>query len=210
LNQLTDETLLGHYANGDFSAFETLYLRNKGGVYRYLSRQVHNKSQVEDLFQEVWAKVISHGQHYQQTASFKTWLYTIARNKVIDHVRHMQVVDHVIDSSIEEDEQQPQHTQSKHALGQALGPANLHQRLLQAQAIDYCLHKLPIHQLDCFLLREEAGFTAAAIAEIVNINLEAAKSRLKAGYKNLRSCLSLKLELSPGSISAVMEGKANE
>jgi RNA polymerase sigma-70 factor (ECF subfamily) len=205
---MTDEALLAQYVNGDFSAFEELYTRNKGGLYRYLSRQVHNKSLVDDLFQDVWGKVISHRQHYQANASFRTWLYTIARNKVIDHVRHIQVVNQVIQPNREDEHAasniEPQrdadlsqnHSQNL-SHGQTSQPDKLHNQLLQAQAIDFCMNKLPKHQLDCFLLKEEGGLTAAAIAEIVNINLEAAKSRLKACYKNLRSCLSLKLELSP-------------
>jgi RNA polymerase sigma-70 factor, ECF subfamily len=202
---MTDEALLAQYVDGDFSAFEELYARNKGGLYRYLSRQVHNKSLAEDLFQDVWGKVISHSQNYQQSASFRTWLYTIARNKVIDHVRHMQVVEQVIKPNCE-DEQDASNSESEgdvklsqnhgESFNQSREPDMLHNQLRQAQAIDYCMNKLPRHQLDCFLLKEEGGLTAVAIADIVDINLEAVKSRLKACYQNLRSCLSLKLELS--------------
>lgn len=222
MTQITDEALLAQYVDGDFSAFEQLYARNKGGLYRYLLRQVHNKSLVEDLFQEVWGKVISHSQNYQHSANFRTWLYTIARNKVIDHVRHMQVVDQVIKPNCE-DEQHVSNSGSEHDVnleqnhsqGFNQRPDKLHNQLLQAQAIDYCMNKLPKHQLDCFLLKEEGGLTTAAIAHIVDISLEAAKSRLKACYKNLRSCLSLKLELSPHPVEQVpakqvMEGQIND
>jgi RNA polymerase sigma-70 factor (ECF subfamily) len=216
---MTDEALLAQYVDGDFSAFEKLYARNKGGLYRYLSRQVHNKSLVEDLFQDVWGNVISHRQNYQQSASFRTWLYTIARNKVIDHVRHMQVVEQVIKPNFE-DAQQASNSESEsdvklsqnrsQGFNQTREPDKLYNQFRQAQAIDYCMNKLPKHQLDCFLLKEEGGLTAAAIADIVDINLEALKSRLKACYKNLRSCLSLKLELSSTPVKHVIEGKAND
>ena len=204
MTQTSNESLLAQYADGDFSAFEQLYQRNKGGVYRYLQRQVHDAGVVDDLFQEVWSKVVSHANRQNHNASFTTWLYTIARNKLIDHIRHVQVVNRVIDSNakpFEENENdiEAKHTESNSELAyiadHGISPENTLSQLEQAKAIDYCMKKLPKHQLDCFLLKEEAGFTAATIADITGITLEAAKSRLKACYKNLRACLTTKLEL---------------
>lgn len=208
LTQVTNESLLAQYVNGDFTAFEQLYQRNKGGVYRYLLRQVHDTSLVDDLFQDIWAKVVTHASTYQQSASFTTWLYTIARHKVIDHVRHVQVVNKVIDSQTEADVQGV--NENEHMATQVLAPENAHHQLLQAQAIEHCMQKLPAHQLDCFLLREEAGLSAPLIAQVVNINLEAAKSRLKAAYKLLRTCLSLQLELDAAQSKNQEKGNINE
>lgn len=193
LTLLTNEILLAQYVDGDFTAFEQLYQRNKGGVYRYLLRQVHDNSVVDDLFQDVWGNVVKHASNYQQSATFTTWLYTIARNKVIDHVRHLQVVNSVIDNDVGSSDDVISTVEAFES--SVLDPESAYSRVVQAQAIKDCLHKLPHHQLDCFLLREEAGLSAAAIANVVQINLEAAKSRLKACYKNLRTCLNLRLAL---------------
>jgi RNA polymerase sigma-70 factor (ECF subfamily) len=195
LDQISDEILLKQYANGDFAAFEQLYARTKGGLFRYLLRQVHNKALVEDIFQEVWGKVISHAASFQETASFKTWLYTIARNKVIDHVRHLQVADQIITSPKPHADESRADDMSEHYSSATNAPETLHKRLLDAQAIEHCLEKLPKHQLDCFLLREEAGLSAVAIADVMAVSMEATKSRIKTSYKNLRACLSLKLGL---------------
>lgn len=225
MNQATDETLLKQYANGDFAAFEQLYTRNKGGLFRYLLRQVHNKALVEDIFQEVWGKVVSNAATFQESATFKTWLYTIARNKVIDHVRHLKVVNQVMEHpfrntpntdalnnnvSNNDDYNNAQDTMS--ALADSYGsltqaPDTLHNSMRNAQAIEHCLEKLPKHQLDCFLLREEAGMTANAIAEVMSLTLEAAKSRVKTSYKNLRACLSLKLDLAIDATASQAHGR---
>jgi RNA polymerase sigma-70 factor (ECF subfamily) len=224
LHNLSDNMLVKHYAEGDIAAFEQLYLRHKGGVYRYLLRQLHTQALAEDVSQEVWGKVISNAQTYSdnivdeatknQTAnnsrgsaatqgetsqaslpSFKAWLYTIARNKVIDHARHVKVVQQVIVPAVNsnlsniDDDLPSEQNQSQGS------PEAADEQQSQATAITHCLKQLPRHQLDCFLLKEEAGFTVKMIAEITQANLEASKSRLKAAYKNLRSCLSLKLNL---------------
>ncbi len=200
LNQLTDETLMRQYAKGDFAAFELLYERNKGGLYRYLLRQLHQESLAEDIFQEVWGKVISNAESYNESAKFTTWLYKIARNKVIDHVRHINVVSKVIDSNNHHnaghtDLDEEHHSTELFMHDSSLSPEKKHLQQTQAEAIDYCLNKLPAHQLDCFLLREEGGFSLNNIAQIVNTNLEAAKSRLRVAYRNLRICLTQKMDV---------------
>ena len=211
MEELSDELLMTRYANGDFAAFEVLYLRNKGGLYRYLLRQLKQQSSAEELFQEVWSAVIDSASSYKQSAKFTTWLYRIARNKVIDQHRHLKVVDAVIaqneETKIEvaaphdmnEDRianmasesmaSDNMASESSQYASQNSSPQNEHERAVKAQAIMYCLEKLPKHQLESFLLREESGLSLNDIAQIIDVNLEAAKSRLKTAYKNLRSCL---------------------
>ncbi len=189
------------YANGDFAAFEALYLRNKGGLYRYLLRQLHDKSLVEDIFQEVWGRVISSASQYEASANFTTWLYTIARNKMIDHIRHLKLV-----SSLVVNQSSSEHTGDVNSTVEALEadnngfsqrdlPEQSIEQAAQAAAIEHCMTKLAVHHLDCFLLKEEAGLSAPEIAQVVNTGLEATKSRLRTAYKQLRECLSLKLDL---------------
>jgi RNA polymerase sigma-70 factor (ECF subfamily) len=201
VEELSDELLMTRYANGDFAAFEVLYLRNKGGLYRYLLRQLKQQSSAEELFQEVWSAVIDSASSYKQSAKFTTWLYRIARNKVIDQHRHLKVVDAVIAQNeetkievaaphdINEDRIANMASESSQYASQNSSPQNEHERAVKAQAIMYCLEKLPKHQLESFLLREESGLSLNDIAQIIDVNLEAAKSRLKTAYKNLRSCL---------------------
>ena len=72
--QETDEILMQRYALGDFAAFEQLYQRHKGGLYRYFLRQLGNHALAEDLFQDIWSKVISQAPKYKIKAKFSTWL----------------------------------------------------------------------------------------------------------------------------------------
>ena len=188
-SEIADEALLQRYAQGDFGAFEQLYQRHKGGLYRYFLRQLGNTSLAEDLFQDIWGKVISQAAQYQPTAKFSTWLYTLAQHKLIDHVRHLKVVDKVIDSD----------SQAEDVSGwgavelQAMAPEQLYQQDHAKQVLKYCIAKLPLVQRECFLLKEEAGLSLEAIAEVVSANYEACKSRLRYACDNLRQCIQRKL-----------------
>lgn len=174
MKNTSDEELIRRYGEGDIDAFSTLYSRHKGGLYRYLLRQIKDQSSAEDVFQEVWSAVIRTAGEYVATAKFSTWLYTLARNKVIDRARHLKVVE----TFAQTDSQQ---TTEEGEL--------FIQRQQQKVALKKCLDKLPAVQLDCFLLKEEGNLSVKEIAQVVDSNVEAAKSRIRYAYKNLRECL---------------------
>jgi RNA polymerase sigma-70 factor (ECF subfamily) len=187
---VTDEELMQRFSKGEYEAFEVLYQRHKGGLYRYFLRQVNEQSKAEDLFQDIWSQVIASASRYSEKAKFTTWLYTMAKNKLVDHIRHVKVVTKVIDeqcdwqeSDVELNVKQSQVNQTEKSFESSH----------QADAIKHCVGKLPQHQLDCFLLKEEAGMQISDIAEMMNSGLEATKSRLRYAYKNLRECLQHKL-----------------
>jgi RNA polymerase sigma factor, sigma-70 family len=75
------------YRNGDTRAFELLYARHKGPLYRYLQRTCRSKEVANDLFQEVWGKVIASCERYEARAQFTTFLYRIAHNCAVDYFR---------------------------------------------------------------------------------------------------------------------------
>lgn len=183
----SDEALMLRYAQGDFGAFETLYKRHKGGVYRYFMRQLANPALAEDLFQECWGKVISHAVQYQIKAKFTTWLYTLAKHLLIDHLRHLKVVDKVIESSEESGL-----NLSLDSAFHSLSPEAKLQEHHVAMALLSCVEDLPLVQRECFLLKEETGLSLQDIAIIVNANFDACKSRLRYAYQHLRECVTAK------------------
>ena len=188
LDHYNDEELMQMYSRGDFQAFEVLYGRHKGGLYRYFTRQTANVSIAEDLFQEVWSRVIASANRYQVNAKFSTWLYTLAHNKLVDNIRHVKVVENVID-----EQQLDENLTEVSTEPQSNNPEQELQTSLQAEALKHCLPRLPRMQLDSFLLKEEGALSLADIALVLDASLQATKSRLRYAYRSLRECIELKL-----------------
>lgn len=189
--QQTDATLIQQYTAGDLAAFETLYNRHKGGLYRYFKRHISDASAAEDLYQEIWSKVIVQAKHYTPTAKFSTWLYTLAHNKLVDHVRHLTVVNRVVVGSHDEETSEESATSKQAQMNNKQETELSSSR--DAEALKQCIGKLPQAQKDSFLLKEEAGLSVKDISLVLNTSFEASKSRLRYAYDNLRQCLNVKL-----------------
>src|SRR5712692_4500715 len=82
-----DEQLMLAYRDGNAGAFETLYLRHRGRLFRFVLRSVKSRATAEELFQEIWMRVIEARERYTPQARFTTWLYTIAHHRMVDHWR---------------------------------------------------------------------------------------------------------------------------
>ncbi len=82
-----DSALMLRYKDGDIAAFETLYRRHNDPLYRYLLRLCRHPDNADDIFQEVWGKIIKAADRYRPTAKFTTFLYKVAHNCFIDHIR---------------------------------------------------------------------------------------------------------------------------
>jgi RNA polymerase sigma-70 factor (ECF subfamily) len=188
--QQTDSSLMQQYAEGNLRAFETLYNRHKVGLYRYFMRHIPEPSLAEDLYQEIWNKVILQAKNYKASAKFTTWLYTLAHNKLVDHVRHLSVVNKVVLRSFDEEVDESSEVFKQSQMYNE--PENEFTNIRAAESLKHCIAQLPQAQKDSFLLKEEAGLSVKDIATVLNTSFEASKSRLRYAYENLRQCLHLK------------------
>jgi len=182
-NVLADEALMLAYKNGDAMAFETLYQRHKGSLYRYMMRQCVSKVVAEELFQDVWMSIIRARKRYRPSAKFSTYLFRIARNRLIDHYRKNNPAQTDLGSDQaggDPDEQSgsPQQQPEQQTLIQQ-----------QIQHLLACIQTLPAEQRQVFLLKEEAELDLNDIARITDTGPEAAKSRLRYAIKKLRQCM---------------------
>ncbi|MBL1140729.1 MAG: RNA polymerase sigma factor [Proteobacteria bacterium] len=180
-NDVSDENLMMSYASGDAAAFEILYARHKGAIYRYMLNLCRNEAIAEELFQEVWMKLINARENYQVKAKFTTYLYKLAHNQYIDHYRK-QNVRIVEDQSVEIDDVIQEQSSKNNPEKQAQTNQTIN-RLTELLA------SLPNEQREIFLLREETGMSIPDLAETLGINHEAAKSRLRYAISKLRTGL---------------------
>lgn len=188
--QQSDTNLMLQYAAGDLRAFETLYNRHKGGLYRYFMRHIPEANLAEDLYQDIWSKVVVQAKHYKPSAKFTTWLYTLAHNRLVDHVRHLSVVNKVVVRSFDDEgAESPEDFKQTQMLNE---PESELTSTRVAESLKRCIAQLPQAQKDCFLLKEEAGLSVKDIATVLNTSFEASKSRLRYAYVGLRQCIHVK------------------
>lgn len=88
---LSDEQLMTAYADGDMQAFEVLYARHRGRIFGYLYNKLRDRDEAEEVFQTTFAKLHAARDKYREDIPFLPWVFTIARNALIDHIRRYQV-----------------------------------------------------------------------------------------------------------------------
>jgi len=177
-----DATLMLRYRDGDARAFEILYERHKGPLYRYLQRLCGRREVADDLFQEVWSKVIASRGRYEARAQFNTLLFRIAHNCAVDHFRRSgrphegaaQDIDDIAEQIGGAEHERPD---------TALSEAQVRRDFRRA------LEALPAEQRDVFVLYEESGLTLEEIGRITGVAMETAKSRLRYAVAKLRGAL---------------------
>jgi RNA polymerase sigma-70 factor (ECF subfamily) len=181
-SQTDDTDLMLRYADGDARAFDLLYARHKGPLYRYLLRQCRDRAVADDLFQDVWGRVIRNRKRYQVKAKFATFLYRVAHNCAIDQFR--------LRARRHDDQSEP--VEDSEDILAAPDPEQPERQLADAQfrsAFQVAMDGLPDEQRAVFLLYEESGLSLEEIGEITGVGMETAKSRLRYAVIKLRKAL---------------------
>lgn len=186
-DERSDEALMLAYRDGDAVAFEALYARWRSRLYRYLLHQCGERGLAEDLYQDVWMKLIGARGNYEIHAKFSTWLFTIAHRRLIDHYRRSAArPQEVVRWQDEDDAGDPLdelpgpsalEPLQQHATGE------LRTRLLDA------LGALPAAQREAFLLVEEGDLSLDDAARAAGVGRETLKSRLRYALAKLRAAL---------------------
>lgn len=165
------------YRGGELAAFELLYRRHKDPLYRYLLRGCAHADVAAELFQDVWASLVRVRASYEPRAKFSTWLYRMAHNRLIDHLRLVPRAPLPL-----EEELIPAAAEHERPDAQALAGES-------ASRLRRALAALPVEQREAFLLHEEAGLSLEEIAEVSGVGRETVKSRLRYGLAKLREAL---------------------
>lgn len=185
----SDEAMMLRYAAGDVAAFDVLYARHATSAWRYLLRHVGDRAVADDLLQDVWFAVARQATRYQVTARFRTWLFTMAHNRMVDHLRtrrQHQSLDAPADGG---DEADAPALAATWAADSGFGPLRQLQGREQAVALLDAIAQLPVEQRDAFLLQAEAGMSVQEIAATTQVTFETAKSRLRYARQTLRRLL---------------------
>jgi len=174
MRELSDEKLMERYAGGDAAAFDELYARHRGPLYRYFVRQVNDRASANDLYQGAWEKIIRSRDRYRSSSSFTVWMYSIARNHLVDHYRSLRPVAQV------ELEKLPD---QRPGLVEAVIDCEQNEQLLAG------IRALPEEQRTTLLLKLETGLKMEEIATVTGTSSETVKSRLRYAVGKLKRSL---------------------
>ncbi|MCH9829218.1 MAG: sigma-70 family RNA polymerase sigma factor [Gammaproteobacteria bacterium] len=172
----TDETLMQAYGAGDADAFRRLYLRHADPVYRYCLRASGSTANAAEFAQDVWTRVIESRQRYTPTAGFKTWLYRIAHNRMVDHWRTQATRGG--SETLADEQADPSASPERRAAAEDCVAR------LQVE-----LAGLPFEQCELIVLREEGELTLEQMAGLQGVGRETVKSRLRYALAKLKEAL---------------------
>ncbi|MEO6263620.1 MAG: RNA polymerase sigma factor [Luteimonas sp.] len=178
--EASDETLMLAWAGGDVPAFEQLYSRHRGRLYRFLLRQLRDQALAEELFQDVWQRIIAARAGWKPDAPFGTWLYRIAHNRLADHWRALQYRPPAPADGDERAARIPDPDTPERTLSE----------FEQRRRLQLALDELPEEQREVLLLRLEQDLTLDEIGAITGVGRETVKSRLRYAIDKLRARLS--------------------
>jgi RNA polymerase sigma-70 factor (ECF subfamily) len=182
----SDEALMAAYQGGDARSFTLLFERHERQVFRFLRRSLGDAAAADDLMQEVWLAVVRSAAGYAPRAKFTTWLFTIARSKLVDHWRAARPMVS-LDGEAANDPDEA--LVDCLAAGEDVQPDVQVMSRAQAQAFIAAVEALPVAQREAFLLHIEGGMTVDEVAAATGVGFETAKSRLRYAFTRLRAAM---------------------
>lgn len=175
----SDASLMLAYAAGDAAAFEKLYRRHRDKLYRFLVRQLRSPALADEIFQDVWQRVIIARADWRPDALFTTWLYRIAHNRLTDHwraARHRPAAPD--DADLRTERIVDPDTPERHLSA-----------FEQRRLVQLALEALPDEQREVVILRLEQELTLEEIGAVTGVGRETVKSRLRYAMDKLRERL---------------------
>lgn len=161
------------YIEDDMEAFELLYNRHKGRVLGFLLGRLRDRSEAEDVFQAVFTKLHRKRQQYRPEIPFLPWLFTLARNTLIDHVRKREAEGKHV-------------TVSAEAVESYAAPVSDSSPINTAVAE---LSRLNQSQRQALELRFNQGLSFAEIAEQMHTSADNSRQMISRAIRKLRSLM---------------------
>ncbi|HEX2536122.1 MAG TPA: sigma-70 family RNA polymerase sigma factor [Chitinophagaceae bacterium] len=186
LSKLTDHDLINSFISGNVNALEALVLRHKDKLYTSILFLVKDKYLAEDIFQDVFIRIIDtmRSGRYTEEGKFLPWAMRIAHNLCVDHFRKVKRTP-TIKNSDDQD------------IFEVLNFADesAEEKMIKQQShsrVRDMLDKLPEDQREVIILRHYADMSFKEIAAVTNCSINTALGRMRYGLINLRKMMAQK------------------
>ena len=193
--EASDEQLMQAYTAGDTAAFNLLYARHEGGLFRFVRRVLGSRlaAQADEVFQDCWLRIISHRDSFApERGRWKTWAYTVAHNLAMDRLRvsgrEVSLDARDGDDFAEAGGGDLDWLQATLDMTHPSAEDLAHWRAAGQQLLQ-CLDQLPALQRAAFLLHHEDGSSVEELARALGLGFETVKSRLRYALQKLRDCM---------------------
>lgn len=170
---------------GDLNALSELLTRYQNRLYRYLLRIVRQPAEAEDLFQQTWLKVVEKIRSFDASRNFEAWLFTLARNLAIDHLRRIRPES--LDERLANDGYGE--TVADRVPSQDQTPLDHALAVERRTEISEAMAGLPMIYREVLTLRFEDEMKIEEIAQVTAVPVSTAKSRLRRSLEQLRFAL---------------------
>jgi RNA polymerase sigma-70 factor (ECF subfamily) len=161
--------------DGDFEAFEEIYKLTSGFVYNVAFRVTSSKSDAEEVTQDVFMQIFKNLKNFKFKSSFKTWVYRITFNTAINKYRQAR--------------REKKHKQGYEAIAINESSYNKGAEFIDKEnaekTVNHLLSKLNPEQKTSILLREIEGLSYKEIAEVLKLNINTVRSRLKRARESM-------------------------
>jgi len=186
----SDEEIILLYKNGEEEAFKELINRYTSPIYNFVAR-LANKNDASDIVQETFIKVWKNLNRFDDTkASFKTWIFTIAKNTVTDFLRKKKSL---LFTDLEKDTDEDINSFAENIPDEDLLPDSALQKLQEKEAdkkfLNNLLENLHPNYQEVLTLRYQEEMTFEEIGKILNKSLNTVKSQHRRAIIELRRML---------------------
>jgi RNA polymerase sigma-70 factor (ECF subfamily) len=183
----SDESLMLRYRDGDLDAFRELYRRHSKGLYLFVAWRSPRREWVDEIVQDSWANLHQARARYEPQSGFRTFLFQIARNRLIDLLRqHGRVVLASELDGAESDERGAAFDALADATHDGATPEAALENKQQVATLHAAIRALPDEQREALVLQQFNGMSLEDIAALTGVPVETVKSRLRYAMRKLR------------------------
>jgi len=183
-----DEDLVEAYLRGAKDSFPLLYQRYQKGIFMLVRGFFPNQEKAEEVFQEVFMKLLERLTSFDSSGSFKSWFYTLCRHHCIDRIRHQNRRPELPETSFRSEDNESSTPIDRAQASHSPADTQAYDREL-AKNLDLALQNLPVEQRETFLLKERGGLTFEEIAQASGVSVNTVKSRMRYALDTLRRIL---------------------
>ena len=183
LNNLTDQQLIHLYMDGNADALATIVMRYKDKIYTSIYLLVKDKYLTEDIFQDVFIRIIDtlKGGRYTDEGKFLPWAMRIAHNMCVDHFRKVKRSPTILTSDDRDIFEVLNF--SEPGADEVIILAQSHERIKKM------IDRLPEDQREVIILRHYADLNFKEIADLTKCSINTALGRMRYGLINMRKMI---------------------